>query len=316
MKESLGPKTSGHEVDFGTFTTEEETYTPWITKLNKHEGKKGVEASVLEVAFSEVALLFIKPGLTPPAKLVVSGPENNQKVTGVASENFNVQIRRQMDAGATCYSFDSATWQFKSIPKEIDKTKIPQERENLSSRAPLSEPINDEAMEKRMQLDEAKKGVHFLDKMPPSFFPSLMEKHKNGLAVVDMESLASILTASYALEEDDLHKGNIGFYVTDVEVDGEIKKKFTFFKIDHDLMFTDSIMSQKDMRFANVFYNKDSFKISTRDLDGFPDLRDSGNHYWPTKKRLMVAGDKAYKNKEERDAFAGLKNDDAFKDAK
>lgn len=144
-----------------------------------------------------------------------------------------------------------------------------------------------------------------------------MKKHKKGDLVIDMESLASILTASYALEEDDLHKGNIGFYVTETQDQkGKVKKQFNFFKIDHDLMLISSIMSQKDMRIANIFYDKDSFKISKRDLDGFPDLKDSGNHYWPTQKRLISTGDKAYSNEKERKTFANLKTDKAFIDAK
>lgn len=86
-----GSKTWGHEVDFETFTEVDGKYTPWITKLNKHQGTKGQETSSLEVAFSDVALLFIKPGLTPPARIV----KNDQKeVVGVASENFSVQIKK------------------------------------------------------------------------------------------------------------------------------------------------------------------------------------------------------------------------------
>lgn len=323
MNDSLSPKTSAHEVDFGTYTHDGDNYTAWITKLNKHEGIKGEEASVLEVAFSEVALLFIKPGLTPRTHIVMDG----QKVAGVASENFNLQIKKQIDQGIDCYSFDPTEWTFKQLPRVVipEQEKIDEQRKKLEERTPDLEPITDKAIAGRIRLEETQKAVHFLDKMPKNFFVDLIAKHKNGDIVIDMESLASILTTSYVLEEDDLHKGNIGFYVTDAkdtegntikDERGNPKKQFHFFKIDHDLMFIDSIMSQKDMRIANVFYNNNSFKISTRDLDDFPDLKDSGNHYWPTRKRIVAAGDKAYSNKAEREAFASLKTDQAFADAK
>lgn len=331
MKKKMGPKTSGHEVDFGTFTHEGNNYVAWITKLNKHEGVKGQESSMLEVAFSEVALLFIKPGLTPPARIVINSQEGTPQVIGVASENFNMQIKKQIDKGVDCYSFNSASWHYEAIPKAIQGEISQQDKENTlrsllgSRRLGEEEVIGEEALKGRIHLDQTQKAVNFLDKMPRNFFVNLMKKYHAGEVVVDMESMASILTASYVLEEDDLHKGNIGFYVTDAKdtegsvimsQDNQPKKQFNFFKIDHDLMFSDSIMSQKDMRIANIFYDKHSFKISTRDLDGFPDLKDSGNHYWPTKKRLFAAGDKAYSDKEEREAFANLKNNEAFVHAK
>ncbi|CDZ75899.1 hypothetical protein BN59_00159 [Legionella massiliensis] len=315
MKAALDPKTTGHEVDFGTFTHDGDAYTPWITKLNKHKGVKGQEASVLEVAFSEAALLFIKPGLTPPAEIVV---DNQEVVAGVASENFNVQIKRQMDQGETCYSFDASNWTYTEVPRVAapDQEAINRQRQELAGRVDPDQ-VSDGAITARLQLEETKKAINFLSDKPQGFFADLMKKHNKGEVVVDMESLASILTASYVLEEDDLHKGNIGFYVTKViDEAGNEKKKFNFFKIDHDLMFIDSIMSQKDMRIANIFYDKDSFKISTRDLDDFPDLQDSGNHYWPTQKRFIATGDKAYNSASEVEAFANLKNDLAFRNAK
>ncbi|MFC3908050.1 hypothetical protein ACFORL_03015 [Legionella dresdenensis] len=307
MKGSLGPKTSGHEVDFTTYTNDGDSYTPWITKLNKHEGEQGVDASILEVAFSEVALLFIKPGLTPPARIVVD-EQNDNSVTGVASENFNVQIKKQLDQGQKGYAF-SNDWEYTPIKTEISQADIDAERDKMNADGSVS----DKAIEARLQLKEAGKGVRFLDGLPAGFFADLLQKHNEREIHIDMESLASVLASSYFLEEDDLHKGNIGFYVTE---DAKGVKNFTFFKIDHDLMLTDSIMSQKDMRLANIFYNDDSFKISTRDLDGFPDLKDSGNHYWPTEKRILVAGSKAYTSKEEREAFINLKHDPEFIKAK
>lgn len=316
LKGSHGAKTSGHQVDYGTYTHEGDTYTPWITKLNKHAGKEGGEASLLEVGFSAVASLFIKPGLTPRANIVIEERGEHSKVVGVASENFNASIKQQMDAGIPCYSFDANAWQYKSIVADITPAEIVAERDKLKGKTAGAEEMSNGSVEIRLQLEKSKAGVNFLDHMPKDFFAELMERHNRGEVMVDMESLASIFTASYVLEEDDLHKGNIGFYVTDVaDQGGCVKKKFNFFKIDHDLMFAESIMSQKDMRVANLFYTQDSFNITTRDLDGFPDLRDSGNHYWPTKKRLMTSGNKAYDGSEIQ-AFAQLRSNPSFMDAK
>lgn len=316
MKSKLGPKKSGHDVDFGTYTSEGNEFIPWVTKLNKHPGKKGEEASILEVAFSEVALLFIKPGLTPRAKLVVEGEGNEQKVVGVASENFNLQIKKKIDREEACYKLDLEDGKFDF--KLINLASAPTDLGTMEATSKkLAERDGVTGADKRASamLHEAEKGVHFLVHMPPNLFPKLLEKHKSGDIVIDMESLASVLTASYVLQEDDLHKGNIGFYITDVldnQGNRTDKQKFTFFKIDHDLMFMGDIMSQKDVRFANILYDKDSFKITARDLNTFPDLHDSGNHYWPTQKRFMVKGDKAYTRAEGK-AFAALKDNPDFK---
>ena len=220
-------------------------------KSNKSPGQKGVDASIFEVAFSEIASLFFKPRLTSCVKLVVQQSPTAtavKQIIGIASEKYN-----------------------------------------------------------------AASEIVFLDTVPKNFFAGLLKQHKNNLIEIDMESLASIMTGSYVLEEDDLHKGNIGFYIT---VNDQGKNKYTFFKIDHDLMFTGSIMSYKDMRLANLFYNKHSFKITAQDLDDFPDLKDSGNHYWPTRRRFIAIGPKSYTSQDERMAFASLKDDSEFKQKK
>lgn len=316
FKGQTGPETSAHKVDLATFSLDGGLYRPWVTKLNKHEGRKGVDASVLEVAFSEIASLFMRPGLTPPAKLVLDNMDN---VIGVASENYNVQLKKLIDKDEKCYDFDPNHWTYKPISTEMPAIPDLSELNSLRERYP-GETFSAADIRERMGLKKASAGVNFLNKVPPNFFPTLMGKYKEKEVDIDMESLASILTGSYALEEDDLHKGNIGFYVTDIEDranPGQSKKKFTFFKIDHDLMFTDSIMSRKNMRwYAELFYNKDSFKITVRDLEGFPDLQDSGNHYWPTRKRSMVKSAKAYTTPGEREAFADLKINPDFRDAK
>jgi hypothetical protein len=156
------------------------------------------------------------------------------------------------------------------------------------------------------------KGFNFLDKLPQNFFAKLLAEKNQGNIAIDMDSLADVFTTAYGLEEDDLHKGNIGYYVT-----MEDKKPcFHFFKIDHDLMFSDKMMSTRSARLANLTYTGKEFRINAADLQGFPDLRHSGNHYWPTKKAFFVAGDKAYQSLQDRLAYQSLKNDPDFEFAK
>ena len=306
-------KSSGHTVDPRAFTFIENRYRPWVFKHNKHKGQNGSDTSILEVAFSEVASLFIRPGLTPPANIV---RDEAEQVMGVASEGFHVQIQNKISEGVKCYSFnpDPLVWTYPSL-SDASKAK---EIVDFDHRLPNTDSAEERLLlEEMTALQKAKLGVHFLDGMPPDFFHTLMAKHQTGEIIIDMDSLASILTVSYVLEEDDLHKGNIGFYVTDMtDAHDNTKKKFTFFKIDHDLMFMDSIMAPIDMRSANMFYNENSFKMTPRDLDGFPDLQDSGNHYWPTKRRTMVKGTKAYGNAGERQAFKDLQSNPDFIKAK
>lgn len=311
LKTDQGQKSTGHTIDTKSFSIHQSKYIPWITKYNKRVGQAGVEASLLEASFSELARLFIKPDCTPCVKVVL---DEQEKVIGIASENINFYIRELIHRGQLCYKFDPNNWVYDPILlTNSSKESIKQEYLELQAKYP-DENLSMLVVHERLQLKEAQQAVFFLDKMPQNFFATLMKKYREGEIEIDMDSLASILTASYVLEEDDLHKGNIGFYVTDGKDTG--KKEFRFFKIDHDLMFNESIMSKRDMRLANLFYNQDSFKFTVQDLEGFPDLQHSGNHYWPTKKRLLVHGKKAYTYEAERKAFASLKDDQAFKDAK
>ena len=158
----------------------------------------------------------------------------------------------------------------------------------------------------------AGKGFNFLDKLPQNFFAKLLEAQQAGHVDIDMDSLADVLTTAYALEEDDLHKGNIGYYVTEEQG----RPCFHFFKIDHDLMLSDKVMAARDARLANLAYTYTEFRITARDLRGFPDLIDSGNHYWPTKHALLAKGDKAYQSEEDRNAYKSLKNNEQFVQAK
>ncbi|USQ13573.1 hypothetical protein J2N86_12950 [Legionella lytica] len=156
------------------------------------------------------------------------------------------------------------------------------------------------------------KGFNFLDKLPQNFFAKLLAEKNKGNITIDMDSLADVFTTAYGLEEDDLHKGNIGYYVT-LEAD---KPCFHFFKIDNDLMFSQKMMATRSARLANLTYTGKEFRINAADLQGFPDLRHSGNHYWPTKRAFFVAGDKAYQSLQDRLAYQSLKHDPDFEFAK
>lgn len=166
--------------------------------------------------------------------------------------------------------------------------------------------------ERELSALGAGKGFNFLDKLPQNFFAKLLEAQDDGKLDIDMDSLADVFTTAYALEEDDLHKGNIGYYVTEEQG----RPCFHFFKIDHDLMFSNKVMAARDGRLANLAYTHAEFRITARDLQGFPDLLDSGNHYWPTKHALFVKGDKAYQSEADRSAYKSLKNNEQFAQAK
>lgn len=159
------------------------------------------------------------------------------------------------------------------------------------------------------------KGFNFLNKVPQNFFSQLLAAKKAGMVNIDMDSIADVFTTAYGLEEDDLHKANIGYYVTQGEAN---RPCFHFFKIDHDLIFNEKLMAARSPRFVNIHYNttRRNFAITARDLLGFPDLQDSGNHYWPTKNTLFSKGNKAYHSHADRKAYKSLKHDPEFEQAK
>ncbi len=156
--------------------------------------------------------------------------------------------------------------------------------------------------------------LYFMNKLPHGFFAQLVKEEKKGALNIDYASLASILTSAYTLEEDDLHKGNFGFYL----VERKGKPQVVFFKIDHDLMFADAIMSFYSIRPQHVFNDQHSFDIKAEDLLDFPNLSYSANAYWPTKKSVLANpwNEKEYHCDEEVEAFANLSQVAAFKKAK
>lgn len=150
---------------------------------------------------------------------------------------------------------------------------------------------------------------HFLSDHPPDYFHILIECDRAGTIHLDLESLVSVLGSAYTLEEDDLHKNNFGFYL----VNRDNKQTVVFFKIDHDLMMADSIMSHVGSRMLNWSLSSDAFQITPRDLLAFPKLLDSQNYYWPTRKRFLNHKKHAYTSERSRQAFEHLGQDETFK---
>lgn len=275
INDSSGSNKTAHVVHQTRYVTDTHDI-PIFYKENKHGNP---EASVNEVSFSELARLFMQPHLTPKYHLVKD--RETDSVTGIASEHIQLTIAQQSDIQAT--QFQKINWcqekkqyQFKDTP--VTKAgDIP---------------------------------YKFLDKLPRSFFSWLMKERAKGTLNIDMDSLANLFAGKYTMEEDDLHKGNIGIYI----IVKDNKRQVVFFNIDHDLMLSDSISSFMDSRVSNWIYGDTDFNITARDLRNFPDLRDSGNHYWPTRKRLRIHYDesKTYSRLEERAAFRQLKDDPEF----
>ncbi|CAM2928115.1 Dot/Icm T4SS effector AnkK/LegA5 [Legionella worsleiensis] len=274
--EHSGPKKSGHETHNLNFRLPDGTVVPIIYKKNKNNNP---DASVKEVAFSELARLFMLSHSTPVYGLVRNKQSN--AVTGVASLHIHLSIAKQVNITQAKFQkieYSSATKRYQLSPIAVQQ----------SSEIP----------------------VQFFNQLPHGFFNTLMEQRKQGYLTVDMDSVANTFVNKFTLEEDDLHKGNMGFYT----VMKDNKPHVVLFNIDHDLMLSDSIMSFIDSRVPNWSYGNKSFNITARDLINFPDLQDSANHYWPTYGRYMIHfnDDKAYIDTQERNAFINLKHDPQF----
>lgn len=247
-----------------------------VFKKNKHDR---AELSRLEVAFSQLARLFLARESTPFQKLVT---DDSREVVGLAVQHLCYVIENKEGEKSGFYNLtDPATGCELSSIKPENAAKIP---------------------------------YYFLDKLPQGFFVNLLEAERSKKLSIDYSSLASILTSSYTLEEDDLHKGNFGFYI--VKRGG--KPQVVFFKIDHDLMYVDSIMSFTTRRVTHFFSGCHAFDITARDLRNFPNLSDSSNTYWPSRKRYLYnpRDNKEYKNQDEVDAFASLAKVPEFERAK
>lgn len=272
---SKGSKKSAHEIHKVVCRVDQRKLKVYY-KRNKNGDPL---LSINEVAFSELARLLMPRSITPRHYLV------KNKETGLISGLIN------QDIGV-----------------------IIGERESIQSTTFLKvDPITDH-FEGVYVSEESLIPYVFFSQLPHGYFAKLMKMRKNNEINIDMESLASVLAGKYMLEEDDLHKGNFGFYV--VEQHG--KPLIKFFTIDHDLLLANSITSFIHFRIPNIGYTDTSFNITPEDLIGFPDLQDSLNHYWPTKKRIWVRSgdDKVYTSFEEMEAFKNLKDDPEFNQAK
>ena len=236
------------------------------------------QLSRYEVAFSQLARLFLAKNLTAPQHLVTNEFNN---VLGLMTEHLCYSIENKEGLSSLFYTLNNAdTLRIECTAKKVATVEeIP---------------------------------LYFLNQVPHSFFAHLLQAEKKGQLTIDYTSLASILTSAYSLEEDDLHKGNFGFYLVDKQGTPEV----VFFKIDHDLMFVDSIMSFCTSRITHLFQGEDAFDVTEYDLLHFPEVK-SANFYWPTKKKTVNPWDsKEYHQEQEVAAFSGLKDIPAFQKAK
>lgn len=265
---------SGHEVYINA------RHIPSQKKIIYKKNKHGKELfSRLEICFSQLARLVLSPDLTPDHHLV---KDNASNIVGVAAQHLCHVIENKEGFGKKFYALDNP--RLNCTTKQCDVTqadKIP---------------------------------IYFLDKLPQGYYARLMQAESNNELTIDYESLASILASSYTMEEDDLHKGNFGFYL--VEKNG--KPQLTFFKIDHDLMLADSIMSFEVRRLFHLFHSSNAFDIIAADLTSFPNLNYSSNSYWPTKFGYVSnpLNNKEYHSFAEIEAFARLATNPKFVQAK
>lgn len=279
IRDGDDPNKTGHTVFKNAFysaakdSRDNEIQKPVIYKLNKHGDPL---FSRLEMAFNSLISRFLSPNLTSVQHYVVD-KEVDGEILGIASEHLIIEInKKEQEENLVFYG-------------------INEDSESLFDPQPPSNK------------------VIFLEDVSTGFLARLLQMEKDRLCTIDMASLASILTSSYTLEEDDLHKGNIAFYI--IQKNG--KPHVVFQKIDHDLLLADSIMSRFGFRLANWYYGKKAFTITPRDLLSFPFLRDAKNHYWPTSFRFLISptDEKTY-GYSETNVFASLANRKDFNLAK
>jgi|GEM_PF-2542410 len=286
------PVKSGHQVYKATLNDSEESI---IYKLNKH-GKPLL--SQMEVAFTGLARLFLKPGLTSQQELVGNSTEN--EITGVMCKHF-------------CY--DANGRELKNAIKQNRPLSFFR-RAYINGDNEVAYPRLTKPSDPNEPILLGESDIYFFKDFPAGFFARLVKDRNRGKIVFDWASLASILTSAYTLQEDDFHKGNLGFYVTE---DENNIPKIVFFKIDHDLMMCDSLMSRISRRPTNLFYGSHAYDITKRDVKQNPKLLDSKNHYWPTIKRhfsTSSSSTRIYKDNEEIQAFIDIGKEPAFKKEK
>lgn len=282
-----GSRQSGHTVFPGA------TYRPKdmriIYKLNKHGDRK---FSQLEVAFNALTTLFLQPLLTS-GQVLVNGEDG--EISGLASVHL-------------CYSANERERRYAERYGISDENGHP-----ITPFHCLRVQGNQLDFYDKVIPTIKDTPIYFFDQLDPGVFPMLAQLEQEGQITFDIDSLASILTTAFTLEEDDLHKGNLGFYLT--KRDG--KTHVVFQTIDPDMKMADSIMSYLGPRVFNWRHGQNAFKITARDLQDFPVLQDSGFWYWLTKKRYLTKPNdrKTYSTHEVR-AFSALNQRADFQQAK
>lgn len=271
-----------------------------LRKIVYKKNKKGnPQLTRFEVAFTALARRFLRPDLTPKQALVKNEEE---EIVGLASEYFSYTAQRREGLDV-----------FASIAKD-NRPKPAKDSEGNNLKKPSKQYcITSSTVREAEQIP-----IVFLDQYEPGFFNVLWQLKCSKQIEFDMDSLASVLTASYTLEEDDLHKGNLGFYIVKKLIKDEEKFQVVFFKIDNDLMLVDSVMSRCNPRVTSWLHNEHAFEITMRDLIEFPNLSDSKNFYWPTYFRLLANpfGNKDYSDEDDALAFIELGKDPEFQRAK
>lgn len=283
----LGEKSqAGHVVYTKAFYEDGDNLLKVIYKKNKHGSGY---FSQLEAAFSVLAQRFLQPDLTCQQHVV---QDEMARITGLLSEHICYPIANR-HLGSEFYALSKHK---KSAESNCSKLI------NGFDLVPIE-------AEKAEEIP-----IFFFNELPAGFFAHLLKAWQEKKLSIDMDSLASVLCTAYTLEDDDFHKGNFGFYL--INLDGKIQ--VVFFKIDHDLMFTDSIMSHGYARFANWFLGNQAFRCSPRDVKVFPLLLDSHNHYWPTRWRYFANpfDPKVYYDSGEIKAFVELGELPEFQQAK
>ncbi|MFC3909163.1 Dot/Icm T4SS effector AnkK/LegA5 [Legionella dresdenensis] len=273
---------TGHEVYPNASLLVNNQRKKVIYKLNKN-GKPVL--SYMEVAFTGLARLFLRPNLTSPQYLAGNKlDDNSHSVEGVICDNI-------------CYAIEQR--------ENSNVFYLAHCEDNKLGFDDGIRPTNPEQIPYR-----------FFHQYPRGFFAKLCQARDEGKLAFDLDSLASVLTTAYTLEEDDFHKGNFGFYIVeDRNKEGQPIKKVVFFKIDHDLMMCDSLISRIGSRLVNIIFGSHAFDITKRDIKKNPLLIDSQNHYWPTRKRYLAttsSSNRIYKDDSDINAFIKIRKDKDF----
>lgn len=280
-----------------------ENQTTVYYKENKHGDPL---FSKYEAAFTELAGAFLSSSRTPEGHLVV---DEKGEVLGFFVESIEQEIKNNI---VTLQKKEPTTQHYTKSLNKIFKPDLIIDDHKFTN-------MDNEPTIEDLNSNGPSSEYYFFHELKPGAFATLLalvEKNKDSVSI-DMSSLAAVLGGSFTLEEDDLHKGNFGFYITEKGTGSNKKYEIHFFKIDHDMMFYDSITSRLEdgMRkyTGHEFSAGNRFPITRRDLENFPDVEDALMHYWPTQWRVIAKGDKKYSDDKDIAAFKALKDNPDFK---